>query len=644
MAAKITTPIIEVKANAGNVKPTLTAVQKALAALSGKPLQELEQQGEKSFGDLNDQIKKTVANLYKLKSELGKGADPSKLASQISKQVAELKKASGGKGMGLPSVKDLGGVLDDTLGGKFSLNKGAKFGIAGLIGSLISDTLAGVTDGLVKAKNEGGGFGAYTKAVGDSLPIIGGIVKTVENLDELWSGVRQQAAEYNSLLEQQNKATEYANQSLEKRNKILSDSARLITNQIQAFEASNRGGVVGQVMGIRADRDTQARSLGAQRDDAVAGIEKERDERLKANRDAMAKITDPDQRRKYEGNEKVINQAAEKEIAAQNKAYKDQVYVLDQIASHKALVAQGFREDTKAVEDQMASLEKQTRTMSGDPFEGMIKSFKELKPSAENLAKFTQQVEFYREKLEQVEKEQRKVEAAKTAKKIIETGASLVGLNNVDRQLQELINAGITDKALIARVKVQLETNEAKQIAADLQKRLAGINDSIRLSLAKNIRERIDAEIDAEDRRLREQGGVGMTSTQKDALRKSRLDEEYAKEAAQTRDNAKTPQERLNESIDSLKEQFRRGFLSESQLRSGVGSSLSGYADSIRTNRPELLEAKSAATQQMLAIGTGKVIDASKPELTVARESKQVLTEIRDAIRTNRPVVVSIGG
>lgn len=637
MAKSISTPNIAVTVNASDVKPKISNVNKALAELSGKPIVDLKNTIDTSFTEINKDIKSTVENLYKLRAELAKGGDPSKLTKQLQGQLDRINTKSGGKSRGL-DLKDAAGDIDDIFGGKFKLNKGAKFGIAGIVASLASDMLAGVTDGLVKAKDAGGSFGDYTKEIGNSLPIIGGIVKTVENIHELWTGVRAEAAQYNSILELQNKASENHNKSLERTKQLAKDTARAIAQQVEAFGASLRGGVGGEVLRINADAAGQTRDLAGRRDDAVTKIEANRDELLKANSAALAKAKTPDQRAKLEANAKVINSDAEREIAAQNTAYAQQLSVIEAIRSKRSLIAQGLTEDTKAVEDQLDSLAKQTRTMSGDPLEAMRKSFLELKPSAENLGEFNKQLARYKERVKEVEAEQRKISATKNAEEIVRRGSALAGLDDKDRQLQELIEAGVTDQALLAKVKVVLDDIEAKNAAKALKETLLGIGASVSASLARTLRERVDAEVAETARKMK------LNEEQTAQLRDARLNEEYAKAAAQTREAAKSPTDRLNESIDSLKEQFERGFINEAEMANAVGNSVRGFSDSQRTNRPDLIEAGSAAAQQALAIGSGQVIDASRPELTIAKEQKALLSEIRDAIKEQRPVTVSIGG
>lgn len=660
MAKAISSPNIAVTVSTGDVKPKVDGVNKALAELSGKPVAELAKHVNADLTAVNKDIRSTIENLYKLRAELAKGGDTSKLTQQLKNQLGKIDKGTAGKGKGTASKDDgkaieaVGQTANELLGGKFDLGKAAKFGIAGIVGSIVSDLGAAVTDGLVKAKDAGGGFGDYTKALGESLPIIGGMVKTVENIDELWTGNRKAAEDYTKQIALADEATKTYRDTL--KDVAAQRDAFNVTmgNERRSYHAGQRGGVEGRVERAKADYDDTAATLAADARKQKQAI----DEQLKAQIAAQEKgVKDAGPSRRSNDAAAQARKSADQNIKLLKDAAKQRTDEIDTEVTVKLKFeaqkrddtiaqAQGMSPQLAAAEDAIESLKKQTDSLDGDPFAAMRKSFESLKPGETLLAEFDRGLAQYKDRLEEVADEAKKFNATKAATDLVKDAPDadkLIGLNAVDRQVQQLRNDGVTDEELLRKVKVTLDTTEAKQRAEDLKQTIEGLNTNIKLSLADNLKERIAVEVDAESERRKKATGQGYTEEEKKQLRKAKEDDAYASRAAQTKEAVKYPSEKLGDSINDLKEQFARGYINEAQLNKGVGQSLQGYADSMRTNRPDLIEADSAAAQQLAAVGSGAAIDASRPELVIAREQKDLLGEIRDAIKEQRPVKVSIG-
>jgi len=550
------------------------------------------------------------------------------------------------------NLRDAVGIFDAATGGrKFDVNKGLKFGLAGVVAGFVSDTLAQASEGALEARNQGGN--ALLGGIG-SLPIVSGIANAAANIYEIYTGIGQATATVSANWDRERKAVESINSLLNQRLKLIADSDRLIQNQSARFAASQQGGKAGRIAGIEAEFGADSRDISAQRLDRQRQIQAETEAALAPLKQEEIKLKvqrsnagDPDTRAQI--NSQILsNQVSQSKIAGtgkerideSNKALKEQQDLLNNIYNTEIGVAEGRFANQKAIDDGLQGLRDQIDTVSADPIVQLRKEFEKLNPGS--MVEINKTLDEYQKRQRELEKERRAFSATEGARQLLETPTSIGG-PTIDQQVNELVNAGVKDQALIAKVRIRLETDEAKRAAEDLKKSLQDIALNIGVTLARGIRDRVRAEVEAEDARRRRETGVGLSPAQRQQLEKARLDESFAADAARTRDAAKTPQEKLGETLDSLTEQFRRGFINDRELRFGVGSGIQDLADASRTERTALITGEDkGAAQQLLALSTGAVVDASKPELVLAKEANSILAEINSAIRENRRVRVAI--
>jgi hypothetical protein len=581
--------------------------------------------------------------------------------------------AGGGGGGGLQSFA---GALDDLTGGrKFDLKKGAKFGIAGLIGGFVADTLAQATAAAVEQKrlgDQGGlsdasffGGGAtgevlgITNAVGRSLPIFRGVIESFENIHELATGVRQEAEEFNKTLELQNRASEYANTILKERKRLQKENARQLALDYERENRSVRGGREGRVQAVNIRQVEETSNLGARRDETIRLATEEAKKLIDENkarinalrnqkgRDGKTSAAALSQITGLETSNKLIGDARDGQIADANKLYEERLRLLTQISERNRNIALGAAEDTRAVDDQIDSLKRARETMAGDPLVQARNEFLELKPTIDNLRLFDEQAERYVKRLEEVRRERQKFDATEGAKSFL-SGPGFIGGNAIEQEIGRL-RANNVDESIIASVKVRLETDEAKRQAEEFKRTLQEIGGGIRITLARTSLERIREEVEAENRKRIADTGVGYTRQQLDKEIKARQIAGDASAAAQTRENAKTAEQRRDEALESLKRQGQlvdangNRILTDQELRFGVNKTLQDYAASIATSRPQLITSDDkAAADEFAATRSGKVIDAENPILNLQREATGYLKTIADRITRDGDVPVDI--
>jgi hypothetical protein len=606
----------------------------ALAStVGGKAMQGFRKEVESAFGELK-----------RLKALAEQGIDVKADASKLAKTVeaAGKKHAAAAEGGG---VKGVGGVLDDLIGGKLSIGKGAKFGVAGLVASFAADTLKEVSGNIVAVKNANGEFSDYARAVASAIPVISGLVTTGDNAIEMFTGYKAATDETTKVMAAQDSATKSYVQSIEDRRAKIAELTRTMIAQKAAQDAMFTGGVQGQVASIDAGQTAHLAAIANARDAAIRAAEK----------DAKSK-TDPidAQIKQYQGQtrrdgslapsaaaniaalnttRKTYETQKADAIKAANQDYNSQAALIAQGANRQRDVAQGLGPDTKGIGDTIAQLERQVRTIDGNPIAALKKQFDELHPSELDVKSFTATLGDYQKALNRAEEQQRTYGATKGIERLLKD-KSTAGLNPIEAQVQEARNALVAEP-IVAKLKIRLEQDTLAKLKAQVEDSLAASQDRAGIALARKPEEKVRAEVEAESKAQERATRKGYTKEQIDALTKQRNAERVANDVGQTRERVKSPEERLHDNLDRLREQAASGKLSDKEIERANRGVFADFADATRLSRPEIVQAGSAQDQRDRLVASGKVADASNPEFQVAQESRDVLKELLSLARQN---------
>lgn len=652
MAKIASSPTIDVAVDIGQVKPKMDEVNKALNTVSATPIEKLRDKSAAAMDSLNAKIAATVANLEKLKTGVANtGGVDTRLLKKTEAEFERLKrlgvdKATTGKisstldqirtaggvsstkgGGGAGGVKEIGNNLDDIIGGKFSLQKGAKFGIAGLVGSFLADTAAGASKSLVGSLNEGdqaglsdreqvGGIRAGINAIGKDLPIVSGLLATCDNIHEAWTGIRAETERTNAVIALQDQASKRHLETLRDQQHAIRDLRDSEQDRNDKFDASVRGGTAGRVLTVDANARVEQRALEKKRDDEIEARNLKLAEDLKPleaqRKSEEGQLNNPrlaegarSRLAAINGSEKLLKSDAAAGNDLTRQRFDQDSSGLQRQAAHDRGVADGSIFDQKGFEDSVDSLQKRTRTLDGSPVEALRKQFKEFGDATPQALKAAEDA------IKDFGNAQ--VDALVDQK-------SEAGLSEIEKTLQRFTKQGADGEHLI-KLKIDLEEKAAQEATVRLKEEIEGIDRHIAVSLAPNeparIRQQAIGENDA-----RKEGKLGPADLEKEIGK--RLDDYFATKAAEIREATKDPADRLKERVAELDELRKRTdpktgdpLITDAQYKKARGQASQDFADATRTSRPDLMEAGSAATDQFLTLLGGQVIDAAHPELAM---------------------------
>ncbi len=590
---------------------------------------------------LTKDLEDAYAALKKLRADADKGIDVKVKADDLRKKITDSAKAAGKGGGGVAAV---GGTLDDLLGGKLSLQKGAKFGLAGLAASFAADALGNISEGLVKARDAGGGFEAYTRAVAGAVPIVGGLLRTQDSISELITGDKARLEDNNRVLALQNAASDRFNASLKERNQLSIETARAFEQQRKAIDAMFTGGTQGQVFGIEAAAAAQRNAIQSQlerdlqkiestRKDAVKG-DQEEIKRILARRGRGGELTADDRSnlQRIQGSDGKggtlglagTTAKADADFARQ-KATQGLANV-NQIERDQIAIATGASADYKAISDRLENIAKTTRTLDADPIAKMRREFEELGATGPRLAEVNKVLADYKTRSDEIEKQQRRIGSEKGIAALL-ASTSTVGLNPIDAALTKARD-DLAKQPLVADLKVRLESDALAGIRAKIDDEIAAINAKTAARAARTDRGRIEAQVAAEAAANERATGKATSPEDQKRLVDARLGDSATDRAAARRESLKSPADKLREEMDRLAEEAKTGLLTADELKRANAGIFKNYADAVTTSRPEAIVAGSTQDQISDIVRQGGVADASNPELEESAKQSKFLERL----------------